>query len=122
MKEKKYLSLVYALKEYARVNGKGGPIIEYDRCFTFDNIKAAFNAGCESVVENIPELKWKRVYKDGPYLAVTVFDWFYRIEFVYNKLNLFCNGYFISCHISVSDAKQAANEHYKKQIKQALGL
>ena len=86
-----------------------------------NDIKAAFNAGRESVAESLPELKWKRVYKDGPYLAVTVFNWFYRIEFVYNKFNLFCNGYFISCYISVSDAKQAANEHYKKQIKQALG-
>lgn len=82
----------------------------------------AFEAGRKSVIESLPELKWKRVHKDGPYLAVTVFNWFYRIEFVYNKFNLFCNGYFISCYISVSDAKQAANEHYKKQIKQALGL
>lgn len=122
MKEKKDLSLVYALKEYARVNGKGGPIIEYDRCFTLDDIKDAFNAGRESVVETIPELKWRRVHKDGPYLAVTVFNWFYRIEFVYNEFHLFCNSYFISCYISLSDAKQAANEHYKKQIKQALGL
>ena len=122
MKEKKGLSLVYALKEYARVNGKGGPIIEYDRCFTFDDIKAAFNAGRESVVENIPKLKWQRVYKDGPYLAVTVFNWFYRIEFVYNEFNLFCNGYYISRYISLSDAKQTANEHYKKQIERALGL
>ena len=122
MKEKKDLSLAYTLKEYARVNGESDLIFEDNRCFTFDDIKDAFNAGRESVVENIPELKWRRVHKDGPYLAVTVFDWFYRIEFVYNKLNLFCNGYFISCYISVSDAKQAANEHYKKQIKQALGL
>ena len=90
--------------------------------FQENDIKAAFNAGRESCLENIPKLKWQRVYKDGPHLAVTVFDWFYRIEFVYNKLNLFCNGYFISCYISASDAKQAANEHYKKQIKQALGL
>lgn len=120
--EKKDLSLVYALKEYARVNGKGGPIIEYDRCFTLDDIKAAFNAGRESVVENIPKLKWSKVFKNKTYLAVTVFNWFYRIEFVYNEFHLFCNGYFISCYISVSDAKQAANEHYKKQIKQALGL
>ena len=86
------------------------------------DIKAAFNAGRESVEENMPELKWKRVYKNGPYLAVTVFDWFYRIEFVHNKLHLFCNGYFISCYLSLSEAKQATNEHYKKQIKQALGL
>ena len=59
MKEKKGLSLVYALKEYARVNGKGGPIIEGKRCFTFDDIKAAFNAGCDSAVDSLPELEWK---------------------------------------------------------------
>ena len=122
MKEKKDLSLVYALKEYARVNGKDGPIIEDKRCFTFDDIKAAFNAGRESVIENVPELKWQRVYKAGPYLAVTVFDWFYRVEFVDNKFNLFSNGYFISRYISLSDAKRAANEGNKKRIKQVLGL
>ena len=90
--------------------------------FTEDDIKAAFNAGRESVLESMPELKWRRVHKDGPYLAVTVFNWFYRIEFAYNEFNLFCNGYYISRYISLSDAKQAANEHYKKQIIQALGL
>ena len=120
--EKKYLSLVYALKEYARVNGKGGPIFEDNKCFTFDDIKDAFNAGRESVTESLPKLKWRRVHKYGPYLAVTVFNWFYRIEFAYNEFNLFCNGYFISCYLSLLEAKQAANEHYKKQIKQVLGL
>ena len=90
--------------------------------FQENDIKAAFSAGRESVVENVPKLKWQRVHKDGPYLAVTVFNWFYRIEFVYNEFHLFCNSYFISSYISLSDAKQAANEHYKKQIKQALGL
>ena len=87
-----------------------------------NDIKAAFNAGRESCIENMPELKWKRFHKDGPYLAATVFDWFYRIEFIYNKFHLFCNSYFISCYLSLSEAKQAANEHYKKQIKQVLGL
>lgn len=86
------------------------------------DIEAAFNAGSESVVENVPKLGWKRVYKDGPYLAVTVFNWFYRIEFVHNEFHLFCNGYYINCYLSLSAAKQATNEHYKKQIKQALGL
>lgn len=120
--EKKDLSLAYALKEYARLNGQSDPIFEDNKCFIFDDIKAAFNAGRESVTESLPKLKWRRVHKDGPYLAVTVFNWFYRIEFVYNEFHLFCNGYFISCYISLSDAKQAANEHYKKQIKQVLGL
>ena len=85
-------------------------------------IENAFNAGRESVVESIPELKWQRVCEDGPYITVTVFNWFYRIEFVYNEFHLFCNSYFISCYISLSDAKKSANEHYKKQIEQVLGL
>ena len=55
----KDLALVYALKEYGRVNGKGGLIIEDKRCFTLDDIKAAFNAGRESVVENMPRLLFK---------------------------------------------------------------
>lgn len=82
----------------------------------------AYDAGRESCLENVPELKWQRVYKDGPYLAVTVFNWFCRIEFVHNEFNLFCNSYYISCYLSLSAAKQAANEHYKKQIERALGL
>lgn len=112
----------YAEKEYHRVNGDDAPCFTDEPCFNFDDIRYAFNAGRESVMENMPKLKWQRVYKDGPYLAATVFDWFYRIEFIYNKFHLFCNSYFISCYISLSDAKQAVNEHYKKQIKQALGL
>lgn len=119
---KEYLAGEYAEKEYHRVNGDDAPCFTDEPCFNFDDIRYAFEAGRESVVESLPELKWKRVHKDGPYLAVTVFYWFYRIEFVYNKFHLFCNSYFISCYISLSDTKQAANEHYKKQIKQALGL
>ena len=95
---------------------------DFEFAFSANDIKAAFNTGRDSVVESLPKLKWRRVHKDGPYLAITVFDRFYRIEFVYNEFHLFCNSYFISCYISLSDAKQAANEHYKKQIKQALGL
>jgi len=98
------------------INFFNGPLYQEN------DIKAAFNAGRESMVESLPKLKWQRVHKDGPYLAVTVFNWFYRIEFIYNKFHLFCNSYFISCYISLSEAKLAANEHYKKQIKQALGL
>ena len=120
--EKKDLSLVYALKEYARVNGKGGPIIEYDRCFTLDDIKDAFNAGRESVVENMPKLKWVKVFEDGLCVALSSFGVSYRIEFAYKKFNLFCNSIYINCYVSLLIAKQAANEDYKKRIKQALGL
>ena len=86
------------------------------------DIKAAFNAGRDSVVENMPKLKWSKAFEDGLYIAISSFGVSYRIKFAYNEFHLFCNSVHISCYISLSDAKQAANEHYKKQIKQALGL
>ena len=120
--KQKDLAQEYAL---ARLQGRlSGNEVSFseNKVFTEEDIGSAFNAGRESVTESLPKLKWRRVHKDGPYLAVTVFDWFYRIEFAYNEFNLFCNGYFISRYLSLLEAKQAANEHYKKQIKQVLGL
>ena len=55
--EKEDLAEEYALEEYARVNGGSDPVFTDNRCFTFDDIKYAFNAGRESVVENTPELE-----------------------------------------------------------------
>ncbi len=118
--EKKDLYLVYALKEYARVNGKGGPIIEYDRCFTLDDIKAAFNAGRESVVEDASELGWKGY---APFIHAATPIGRYNIDNFGIWLLRF-NGKEIplSTGSSLEEAKQAANEDYKKRIKQALGL
>lgn len=122
MKEKKDLSLSYALKEYARVNGKGGPIIEYDRCFTLDDIKAAFNAGRESVVENIPEIEWEKCI-GGLGNKDQFRDWYIEIdEFAKQKYTLVIPNEIPRCFTTLKEAKQAANEHYKKQIKQVLGL
>ena len=118
--EKKDLSLVYALKEYARVNGKGDPIIEDNKCFTFDDIKTAFNAGRESVVENISELEWKG---HAPFIHASTPIGRYNIDNFGIWLLRF-NGKEIplSTGSSLEEAKQAANEDYKKRIKQALGL
>ena len=120
MKEKKGLSLVYALKEYARVNGKGGPIIEGKRCFTFDDIKAAFNAGCDSAVGSLPELEWKGY---APFIHAATPIGRYNIDNFGIWLLRF-NGKEIplSTGSSLDEAKLAANEHYKKQIKHALGV
>ena len=76
----------------------------------------------QGVVENMPKLKWSKAFEDGLYIAISSFGVSYRIKFAYNEFHLFCNSVHISCYISLSDAKQAANEHYKKQIKKALGL
>ena len=116
----KDLSLVHALKEYARVNGKGGPIIEDKRCFTLDDIKTAFNAGRESVVENIPELELKG-YANFQY-ADTYIGRYNIDNFGIWLLRLNGKEIPLSTGSSLEEAKQAANEHYKKGIKQALGL
>lgn len=112
MKEKKDLSLAYALKEYARVNGKSDLI--------FDDIKAAFNAGCDSAVDSLPELEWKGY---APFIHAATPIGRYNIDNFGIWLLRF-NGKEIplSTGSSLEAAKQAANEHYKKQIKQALGL
>ena len=120
MKEKKDLSLVYALKEYARVNGENDLIFEDNRCFTFDDIKAAFNAGRESVVEDASELEWKGY---TPFIHAATPIGRYNIDNFGIWLLRF-NGKEIplSTGRTLEEAKQAANEHYKKQIKQVLGL
>ena len=121
MKEKKDLSLVYALEEYARVNGENDLIFKDNRCFTFDDIKAAFNAGRESVVENIPDLKWQKSSEDMT--ARTLFGmysfsksnalWFYA----YRGVHLF-----FDTHKTFEDAKKVAHNDYKEWVKHALGL
>jgi len=120
MKEKKDLSLVYALKEYARVNGENDLIFEDNRCFTFDDIKAAFNAGRESVVESLPELEWKGY---APFIHAATPIGRYNIDNFGIWLLRF-NGKEIPLPTGSSseEAKQAANKDYKKRIKQALGL
>lgn len=120
MEEKKDLSLVYTLKEYARVNGESDLIFEDNRCFTFDDIKAAFNAGRESVADNMPELEWKGF---GCFKIAATPLGRYNIDKFGIWLLLF-NGKEIplSTGCNLEQAKQAANEDYKKRIKQALGL
>ena len=118
--KKKDLAEEYALKEYARANGDSDLIFEDNRCFTFDDIKAAFNAGRESVVESLPELEWKGY---APFIHADTPIGRYNIDnFVVQLLRF--NGKEIPtpADCSLEEAKQAANEDYKQRIKQALGL
>ena len=118
--KQKDLSLVYALKEYARVNGKSDPIFEDNKCFTFDDINDAFNAGRESVVEDVSELEWKGY---APFIHAATPIGRYNID-DFGICLLRFNGKEIPLPSgsSLEETKQAANEHYKKQIKQVLGL
>ncbi|MBW4900409.1 hypothetical protein [Prevotella melaninogenica] len=85
-----------------------------------NDIKAAFNAGRESVVENMPELEWKGQanfqYADTYIGRYNIDDFgIWLLRFNGKEIPL-------STGSSLEETKQAANEHYKKQIKQVLGL
>ncbi len=118
----KDLAEEYALKEYARANGDSDLIFEDNRCFTFDDIKAAFNAGRGSVVSNISELEWKdndiAIEEEFALCAVGR----YEVSHWDELFEVWCNSVFLGYRPSLEEAKQAANEDYKKRIKQALGL
>lgn len=90
--------------------------------FQESDIKAAFNAGRESVLESMPELKWKNLSYEEEYYSSYSLGWSYRIMQRVNEFALFCNDCFLGRFLFIEQAKQSANEHYKKQIKQALGL
>lgn len=84
------------------------------------DIKAAFNAGRESAVDSLPELEWKG---HAPFIHAATPIGRYNIDNFGIWLLRF-NGKEIplSTGSSLEKAKQAANEDYKKRIKQALGL
>lgn len=85
-----------------------------------NDIKAAFNAGRDSVVENILELEWRNLSYEEEYYSSYSLGFSYRVMQRVNEFALFCNDYFLGRFLSIKQAKQAANEDYKKRIKQAL--
>ena len=95
---------------------------DFQFAFSVDEIKAAFNAGRESVVENIPELDWKDddVTIEGEFALCPVGR--YEVVRWDEFFKIWRNPLFLGCRPSLSEAKQAANEDYKERIKQALGL
>ena len=90
--------------------------------FQGNDIKAAFNAGRESVMENMPELKWECEYPYTAYEArtpITIFHIFH------NDDGFHLTGYGLGLSKifgTLYEAKRFANEEYKKRIKQALWL
>lgn len=94
------------------------------------DIEAAFNAGRESVVEYASELEWKDIGVFGekaryvnvcrankPLEEYLIQEWFCP-----KGIELHGNDFIKNGFKSIEEAKSYANEHYKKRIKQALGL
>ena len=86
------------------------------------DIEIAFNAGRESVVENMSELEFECEYPytvDEARTPITVFHIFH------NNDGFHLAGYGLGLSKifgTLYEAKRFANEEYKKRIKQALGL
>ena len=121
--EKKNLAKEYAS---ARLQGRlsgNETLFNGHEVFTETDIEDAFNAGRESVVENIPDLEWEEFLYDGEtYWLAKPMGGIYRISFAQHEYKVFCYHDYIACAISLSSAKEVANEDYKQRIKQALGL
>lgn len=118
--EKKDLAKEYAT---ARLQGRlSGNELSFseNKVFTEEDIKCAFNAGRESVVESFLELEWKGY---APFIHASTPIGRYNIDNFGIWLLRF-NGKEIPLHTgsSLEEAKLAANEDYKQRIKKALGL
>ena len=91
-----------------------------------NDIKAAFSAGRESVMESLPKLLFKET-REGLIADNGVFEFIYHIyksASVDEPRYAFATTYEtpIQWYDTLEEAMDAANEDYKKQIKQALGL
>lgn len=96
-----------------------------NKVFTEEDIKYAFNAGRESVVDNMPKLKWSNVGAEK--MSNPALVGVYIITPLNQSFKLELNNGFVSRTINFpfktkKEAIEAANEDYKKRIKQALGL
>ena len=118
-------------KEYAtaRLQGRrSGNEVSFseNKVFTEGDIEAAFNAGRESVVENIPRLLFKES-QEGLIADNGIFEFIYHIcksASVDEPRYAFATTYetLTQWYDTLEEAMDAANEDYKKRIKQALGL
>lgn len=121
--KKKNLAQEYATARLkGRLSGNEMSFSE-NKIFTEEDIKCAFNAGRESIIENLPELEWtETAYNLEDYFLSHNNGWNYSIFFRGGAFKVCCNSDFIGKFLSLTAAKQAANEDYKKRIKQVLGL
>lgn len=115
-------------KEYAtaRLQGRlSGNEVSFseNKVFTEEDIEIAFNAGRDSVVDDIPDLKWREeICRDKYFFEAYALGAYYLIILRDSEFRVACNYRHFASYTSLTAAKQAANENYKHRIKQALGL
>lgn len=119
----KDLAEEYALKEYEYINEENDLIFEDNKCFTFDDIKEAFNAGRESIIENIPRLNWEQrsAYQ---YTAETPFEKYIILERIENNKTFYLVKLNDGIHVNtdLQTLKLYIEGFYLYKIKQVLGV
>lgn len=93
------------------------------------DIEAAFNAGRESIIENIPDLKFGYNKREGYRGANSLLGgaYYLHISDTFNPKGESSWGFsfggenLVQWYDTKQEAEQAANEDYKKRIEQALG-
>lgn len=131
--KKKNLAEEYATARLkGRLSGNEMSFSE-NKIFTEEDIKCAFNAGRESVIENIPNMKWiddlsaiedfEEVLREEC-IATTPFGEYSIRYFYYSKTYVL---FFADEKVSndfklLNDIKLFAEKDYQNRIKKALGL
>lgn len=98
--------------------------------FQGSDIKAAFNAGRESVVEKASELEWVDIGLYGGYARYVnvcrahkpLEEFLIREWFCPKDIELHGNDFTKNGFKTIEEAKAYAKEAYKQRIRQALGL
>lgn len=96
-----------------------------NKVFTEEDIEDAFNAGRESVIENIPDLEFKPNSNGGIVADNTIFSESYHLCAIATMGKWsFYMGYDtpVEWYDTAEEAMDAANNDYRERIKQALGL
>lgn len=116
----KDLTKEYAKKAYYEKLNKED-VIWRDKVFNACDISKAFNAGRESVIGDIPDLEWggnhdTQTARCVAGVYIITMSLLNGIELTHNLTK------FDKRYGSFASAKQAANEHFKQTLKQALKI
>lgn len=124
---KEYLAGEYAEKEFHRVNGDDAPCFTDEACFNFDDIRYAFEAGYDSVFEQLHLL-----FRESPEGLVAPADFLgegetyhvFKSASVEEPRYAFATTYETPTqwYDTLEEAMDAANDDYRERIKQVLKL
>ena len=119
--KKRDLAEEYAIKDYERLNGEGEPVFEDNLCFSIVDIKDAFNAGQQSIIDNLSKLEWEEIERDRNIYLIspTVFGT-YCIET--KQKRLYCGERFIGDFFNIDYIKKEAEKDFKAGLNKYFGL